>query len=123
MKKIALLLFIWFFIGLAELYAHAPTDMKLYYDSETRILTVKIEHNVIDPRTHFIKRVVVKINGKAIYTHNIKRQDDKYKQILEYPILNVKNSDEILVEAYCNQGGKIQEDMVVTIIKNLPFSK
>jgi len=119
MQKITLLCFIWFFTTFVELYAHTPADMKLSYNPETRVLTVKIEHAVIDPKTHFIKRVIVKLNEKAIYTHNIKRQDDKYRQILEYPILNAKNGDEISVEAYCNQGGKIQDDTVITIIKDI----
>ena len=111
MKKTFLALVIILSFMCTELYAHQPSEMKLAFDSNAKILTVTIKHKVINPKTHYIKKVVVKLNGKAIYTHNIKEQEDAYLQVLEYPILNAKFGDEVTVEAYCNQGGEAVEDI------------
>jgi len=94
-------------------YAHPPSEMRLSYNSDTKILRVEIKHQVINPKTHYVKRVVVKLQDRVIFTHNIKEQSDRFAQVFEYAVLNAKFSDVITVTAYCNQGGTITEELSV----------
>ncbi|MDP2921026.1 MAG: hypothetical protein Q8O12_01470 [Candidatus Omnitrophota bacterium] len=113
MKKITVFLILSFFMcSLA--YAHPPSDIKLTFDSKTKILKAVIMHNVSDVKKHFINKVDVGLNGKEIIEHSISRQDNNISQTVSYLIPDAKPGDKLSVEGYCNISGKLQKEIKVT---------
>jgi len=112
MKKIIIFLILSFFVSSAA-YAHPPSDIKITYDSKTKILTALIMHNVSDTKKHYINKVDVGLNGKEIISHVISRQDNNISQAVSYLIPDVKIGDKLSVEAYCSISGKLEKEIKV----------
>ncbi len=93
--------------------AHPPSDIKITYDSKTKILKAVIMHNVSDVKKHFIKKVDVGLNGKEIISHSISQQDNNISQTVSYLIPDVKAGDKLSVEAYCSISGKLEKEIKV----------
>ena len=112
MKK--LIFFFFFFSFLSSFsYAHPPADIIVTYDSQSKILKAEIVHNVSNPKTHYITKVDISLNGKEIIEHKISYQDNNIKQIVSYLIPDAKKNDILEVEAYCNISGKLSKKIKV----------
>ncbi len=94
-------------------YAHPPSDIKITYDSRTKILKAVIMHNVSDVKKHFINKVDVGLNGREIINHAISQQDNLISQTVSYLIPDVKAGDKLSVEGYCNISGKLEKEIKV----------
>ncbi|MCX5692441.1 MAG: hypothetical protein NTX47_01965 [Candidatus Omnitrophica bacterium] len=111
MKKIAIFLIL-SFLMCSLAYAHPPSDIKITYDSKTKILTALIMHNVSDVNKHYIYKVNVGLNGGEIISHAISRQDNNINQKVSYLIPDAKAGDKISVEGYCNISGKLAKEII-----------
>ncbi len=112
MKKIIMFLILSFFVSSAA-YAHPPSDIKITYDSKTKILTALITHNVSDIKKHYINKVDVGLNGKEIISHAISQQDNNISQTVSYLIPDAKVGDNLSVGAYCSISGKLEKEIKV----------
>jgi desulfoferrodoxin (superoxide reductase-like protein) len=100
-------------LGKAEnAYAHPPSDIKITYDSQSKILNAVIIHQVSNPQTHYINKVDIYLNGREIIEHKISRQDNNTEQAVTYLIPDVKAGDRLAVEAYCNISGKLEREII-----------
>jgi YbbR domain-containing protein len=112
MKKIALLFGLFIFFVLSSLaYAHPPSDIKITFDPETKVLKAVIIHDVSDPSKHYIKKVDVALNGKEIIEQSISRQDNRDNQTVSYLIPDAKTGDVLSVEGYCSISGKLGKQL------------
>ena len=111
MKKVIMFSILSFFICSAA-YGHPPSDMKITYDSKTKILTALIMHNVGDVKKHYINKIDVGLNGREIISQAISQQDSGISQKVSYLIPDVKAGDKISVEAYCSISGKLEKGIV-----------
>nr|MBU1328053.1 hypothetical protein [Candidatus Omnitrophota bacterium] len=112
MKKIIMFLILSFFVS-SVAYAHPPSDIKITYDTKTKILKAVITHNVSDIKKHFIKKVDIGLNGKEIISHVISQQDNNTNQTVSYLISDAKTGDKLSVEAYCSISGKLEKEIKV----------
>jgi hypothetical protein len=96
----------------ASVYAHPPSDIKILFDSKTRMLTVMIVHNTTNPVNHYISKVVVGLNGQDIIVQNISRQNNDASQVVKYYIPDVENGDVLSVAGYCNMSGTLGKEIV-----------
>ena len=113
MKKITIFFILSFFMcSLA--YAHPPSDIKITYDSGTKMLKAVIMHNVSDVKKHFISKVDVRLNGREIIEHSLSRQDNNISQTVRYLIPDVKAGDSLSVEGYCSISGKLKKEIKVS---------
>ena len=94
-------------------YAHPPSEIKITYDSATKMLTAVIYHNVSNSASHDIKRVDVGLNGKEIVSHLISRQDNNLTQSVTYLIPDAKSGDTLSVKAYCSISGELERKIKV----------
>jgi hypothetical protein len=107
MSKFFIIFFIFFS---AELfYAHPPEDITLKYEPLTKMLLVNITHKikgstVTNPMKHFIKDVIISVNGKRVISENIVFQQSDDGEAGNY-LLNVKSGDKVSVTAACNISG------------------
>jgi len=112
MKKIIIFLILSFFVS-SVAYGHPPSDIKISYDSKTKILTAFIMHNVSDAKKHFINKIDVGLNGREILSQAISQQDNKISQKVMYLIPDAKEGDKLSVEGYCSISGKLEKEIKV----------
>jgi len=118
MRRIGLLaVFLIFFAVASTAYAHPPSDIKITFDPNTKVVTAVIMHNVSNPGSHYIKKVDLGLNGKEIIEHLISRQDNNDNQTVSYLIPDVKDGDTLSVEGYCSISGKLTREIVVKMGK------
>ena len=92
--------------------AHSPSNMALSYDSTTNELQVNISHQVSDPKTHYVDKIVVKINGETnINQDYINQSGSSFSYTYEEIV--VSEGDVIQVTATCNQGGSISKELTI----------
>lgn len=114
MKKIAVLLVLLIIFATSSIaYAHPPSDIKITFDTKTKMLNAVIIHNVSDPAKHYIKKVDVGLNGKEIIEHSISREDNNISQTVAYLIPDAKPGDVISVEGYCSISGALTKKITV----------
>ena len=112
MKKIVLLSgFFVFFVLSVTAYAHPPSDIKITFDPQTKILNAIIIHDVSNSSKHYIKKVDVSLNGKEIIEQSISRQDNFNTQTVSYFIPDAKDGDVFSVEGYCSISGKLEKQL------------
>jgi len=116
MKKSIVSLFV-LFVSMF-LYSHAPTDVIIEYDAVKNIINVDVKHNLQtspaqDPKKHYIKTIVLKVNGKTVKTNNFEMQDAITEQKTFFDNITVEKGNKITVEAVCNLIGAKSGTMVV----------
>jgi len=111
MKKLIMFLILSFCVS-SVAYAHPPSDIKITYDSKTKILTALIIHNVSDVKKHYINKVDVGLNGREIISQAISQQDNNINQKVSYLIPDAKAGDKISVEGYCSISGKLEKEII-----------
>ncbi len=94
-------------------WAHAPLNITMTYDAKAKIVTISIFHPVARPTTHYIKRVVVSLNGTKIADKSFYKQDTDVNQELILPVAQAKSGDRVSIEAYCNVGGSLAKDIEI----------
>jgi len=114
-KAIFLFTVISFLSGMV--YAHPPSDIKITFDPDTKILHAVIYHNTSNPINHYIKKVDVGLNGKEIIEHQISREDNNETQTVSYLIPDAKDCNSLSVEGYCSISGKLKKEITVSAKK------
>jgi len=118
MKRIAAFLMVFVFAAaISTAYAHPPSDIKITFDSKTKMLQAVIMHNTSNPLNHYIKTVDIGLNGKKIIAQIISRQDNNESQTVSYFIPDVKDGDLLSVDGYCSISGNLKKEITVKIEK------
>lgn len=113
MRRVTVFLVLFLTAAVMTAYAHPPSDIKITFDPETKMLQAVIMHDVKDPVRHFIKKVDVGLNGKEIISQAISQQDNKESQTVHYLIPDAKAGDVLSVEGYCSISGKLEKELKV----------
>jgi len=113
MKKIIFVL-CGFLIMSQLAFAHPPSDIKIDFDPKTKLLSAVITHPVSNPKSHYIQKVDIGLNGKEIKTMTFKEQDANLEQVIAQPVPEAKPGDVLGVEGYCNQSGKLEKEIKVS---------
>ena len=114
-RTMGFLVLFMFVITISAAYAHPPSDIKITFSSETKILQAVIIHNTSNPLNHYIKKVDIGLNGKEIIEQSISRQDNPDTQTVSYLIPDIKDGDVVSVEGYCSISGKLEKELKVNI--------
>ncbi|HOD28212.1 MAG TPA: hypothetical protein PKH03_03285 [Syntrophales bacterium] len=96
----------------AEAGAHAPKTVQLAYDAVTQTLSVTISHPSPNPGFHYIKRVVVRKDGKDLEKAEYKSQPVTSEFTYTYKIAG-GGGDTLEVTATCNIWGSKTEMITV----------
>ncbi len=115
MRKVIITLI--FVLIASFIFAHAPSEITLNYDANTKMLSINVVHmikstQIPDPMKHFIKEITVTVNGKDVIVENIafQQSDNGEKASL---LLNVNANDKVSVKAVCSVSGiKISEIII-----------
>jgi len=93
--------------------ATPPSDVILSYNELSSELAVTITHPVVDPTTHYIREVVITVNGKTITDTSYTSQPSQDTFTRTYPV-QAKLGDDIEVTATCNLAGSKSSHLYVT---------
>ena len=113
MKKMILVL-CGLFVTSSVALAHPPSDIKIQFDEKTKTLTAVVTHHVSNPKTHYIKKVDIGLNGKEIKELPFTKQEKNALQTVEIVLPEVKKGDILSVEGYCNLSGKLEKEIKVS---------
>ena len=111
MRRVTVFLLLFFAAAVFNAYAHPPSEIKITFDPETKILQAVIMHDVKDPVKHFIKKVNVGLNGQEIISHTLSRQDNNENQTVSYLVPDAKAGDALSVGGYCSISGKLEKEL------------
>jgi hypothetical protein len=92
-------------------FCHPPTGIDM-----TRLgtqITVTVLHDVLDPKTHYIERIGITLNGKKIIEQNFTTQTDDDMQQVIYIIPSLTTGDKLDIETKCNQAGELKKEIIV----------
>jgi desulfoferrodoxin (superoxide reductase-like protein) len=98
-----------FFVASTAAFAHPPSDIKIQFDPETKLLTAVIEHRVSNPKSHYIEKIDIGLNGKEIKMLPFIEQENNTYQAIKIVLPEVKKGDVLSVEGYCNLSGKLEK--------------
>ncbi len=96
------------------LFAHPPKNVTSEFDYDTKILSVVIQHSVNNVSKHYMKKVVVEVNGKKHIEQTFTRQMDGEEHEVLYKMVDVDEGDKITVTGYCNISGKKRSELIVS---------
>ena len=103
--------------------AHAPSNISIAYNPDMHKLSVTVTHPVDDPKTHYISRVHVKLNGNVISDPDYKSQPGKNSFTYTYDVA-ANPEDTVWVIATCVNGQSLEEHSAlqkqVRVITTLP---
>ena len=102
----------------SQAFAHPPQDMVLDYNVTTSTLDVTITHNTLDPMSHYVYKVEIKVNGDLYLSKLYTSQPTSSTFSYNYTVLT-NTSDQISVTAFCILFGSITKTLVVPN-KNAP---
>lgn len=106
----ALLLGLVISIGVAR--ATPPDSIGLSFDS-TSTLAVYVHHPVKNVTAHYIKEIVVQLNGAPIITQEFKTQTDLDWQVVSYTVIDARPGDKISVTATCVLYGQLTQTLTI----------
>jgi hypothetical protein len=92
--------------------AHAPSNITIGYNPDMHKLSVTITHPVDDPKTHYISRVQVKINGEVISDPDYKSQPGRNSFTYTYDVM-ANPEDAVWVIATCVNGQSLEQHYAV----------
>jgi desulfoferrodoxin (superoxide reductase-like protein) len=97
----------------AQAFAHPPSDIKIQFDDKTKTLTAIVKHRVSNPKTHYIFKVDIGLNGKEIQMLPFEKQETNSHQTVKFLIPQAKKGDTLSVEGYCNLSGRLEKEIKV----------
>ncbi|OGI11390.1 MAG: hypothetical protein A2Y40_05965 [Candidatus Margulisbacteria bacterium GWF2_35_9] len=91
-------------------FAHPPSKVNLSVSSN--VLAVIADHEVKQPKKHFIYEITVKLNRKDIISQTLSEQIG-HTQSVSYTIPSLKKGDQLTVQASCNKFGSKKATLVI----------
>jgi len=92
--------------------AHSPSQVSLVYDSQNQSLSVTTTHQVSNPSSHYVFKIVVQKNGEQVLTKEYKSQPTSSTFTYDYPI-NATKGDVLKATAFCSIAGSRSGEITV----------
>ncbi len=93
--------------------ATPPSAMSVSYQEIAKELSVTITHQTANPQVHYIKEVLITINGNTVTDAAYTSQPTRDTFTYTYPIVT-RPGDEITVTATCVLGGSLSRTLYNT---------
>ncbi|MFP4472667.1 MAG: hypothetical protein ACLFPX_02180 [Candidatus Omnitrophota bacterium] len=104
--------FLFFLLGAAGVWAHPPQRIVADFDTARNELNLKVTHSTSSPGYHFVKKVIITINGEKVKEENLSAQKS---DVFEYStrLYGVGQGDRIGIEAQCSRAGSKKASFTV----------
>lgn len=95
-------------------HAVSPSDIKLKYDLNKRLLLVTITHDTTQDRSNYVKFVEIKKNGSVVSIHTYSTQPDGKAFTYQYKINAIEEDTLQAVVTFNKSGSRISPVLIVT---------
>jgi len=99
-------------LAVPSAFAHPPKDVALSYDAPSKALSVKVAHSSFFPSRHYVKNVVISLNGKTVRSEPYTSQPAGDTYTYTYTV-EASPGDELSVTAICNVFGSKETKLTV----------
>jgi hypothetical protein len=113
MRGIVVLSLVVFLISDSAAYAHPPGRIRISHDKSSRLIKGKVFHAVTNPKSHFVKKVIVRVNKDIVIEHTMSLQEADSGQFLQYSIPGLEPGDIVRIETYCSAFGQLIEELKI----------
>ncbi|MCK5833367.1 hypothetical protein KAH81_06830 [bacterium] len=122
MNKIAVII-VFIFCGI--MFAHGPSAFEVDFNPENMELTIKVTHDVKNPKSHYIDKIEIERDSEVIILQVFKVQSDEKVQLAKYIITDAYVGMELKIIASCNKIGKKSFKFIVDeqMMNNKPSAK
>ena len=110
MKKLFLFILFSIFIGFAA-QAHPASKVNLIYKDGK--LNIEVLHSVKNVTNHYIKTVVISVNGKEYKTLTFTKQSSEKMETILLEIPSLKENDVVEVKTTCSIMGSKKGKLVI----------
>ena len=93
-------------------WARPPSKIILEYDQQKKILHMEFKHVSLDPRKHYLRRVLIYKNDEDFIQKNYSSQTNAQGLIQDLTI-DLKPGDVIRVLAICSDAGRKEETLII----------
>ena len=94
-------------------HAVSPSDIKLKYDLNKRLLLVTITHDTTQDRLNYVKFVEIKKNGSVVSIHTYSTQPDGKAFTYQYKIKAIEEDTLQAVVTFNKSGSRISPVLIV----------
>jgi len=95
-------------------WAHAPSDITARISVESQSMTVVVTHVVSDPTTHYVKRIVILVNGQQLAETEFQKQTDVTGQTAQIVIpAAIGPQDTVEIVAFCSRFGSLKKTVAL----------
>lgn len=126
-KKIIYLLT--FLLITQPVFAHPPSNIQVQYSKSNNEIIIIVNHRIgtgghVKNRTHFIKEIVLNLNGKITDTKTFTYQNNSSIVKASFPLPKFESNDQLSLKAICSTGNELSKDILVNdLIKYQPVEK
>ncbi|HOD12963.1 MAG TPA: hypothetical protein PLO93_04980 [Candidatus Omnitrophota bacterium] len=86
--------------------AHPPASIDVKYNTSAKNFIAIIDHRVSNPTKHYIRKVIIKLNGKQVAEQYFTKQSTVNEQQIIFTVGDITIGDLLEIEAFCNVGGR-----------------
>ncbi|MDD5347063.1 MAG: hypothetical protein PHT59_00450 [Candidatus Omnitrophica bacterium] len=98
-------------LSLSPAYAHAPGPVSVKVADG--VVEIFAAHSVSDPTTHYVKLIIVRVNGEEAGKKEFSSQPGTDGQPAKFEIEGLKAGDEVEVYAACSRFGDTTKKVTV----------
>lgn len=107
MNKFLIIVVLFLLVFSSFVFAHPSADIIFNYDSKAKIISVGIAHSVENLQKHFVKQIIIKVNGKNWISQNFLSQVNPNAQAASYAVVDLRKGDIVQITAICNEAGEL----------------
>ena len=93
-------------------WATPPSEIKLEYDQDKKILHMELKHVSSNPRKHYLRRVFIYKNDDDAIERDYTTQTNA-QGLIEDVAIDLKGGDKVRVLAVCSKAGRKEETLVI----------
>ncbi len=92
-------------------FCHSPSDMSVTFRDGG--FDVVVSHSVSSPTSHYVKKIVIVLNGEKAAEKDFATQTDGSTQQASFDIPALKKGDLVEITAYCSRMGSLNKSVEV----------
>jgi len=92
-------------------YSDPPRDIQVKVSKEQ--MDISVTHPTKAPGAHYVKRIVVNLNGIKVMDQAFKEQQTKDLQETTLNLTSLKKGDKVSIEAFCSNYGNLKKNATI----------
>ena len=100
-------------LAAGTLLATSPDRIRLSYGDSSRTLTIMVHHPTLDPASHYVAAITIRLNDSLLAVQRFSNQTNKQEQNTQCTIPKAQPGDRLTVHVICRLYGQRSETLIV----------